>query len=112
MSDRIKKLNDLLRDETGKIILHEFDAPNGVLITVTRAVVSPTLEHATVYISVLLEDKSKEILKILKFQIYEIQQKLNKKLQIRIVPKIKFEIDTVELHASHIEEILQKVKEK
>ncbi|MGD0977033.1 MAG: 30S ribosome-binding factor RbfA [Minisyncoccia bacterium] len=112
MSERIKKLNDLLRDEVGKIILRENIAPEGVLITVLRAVISVTLEHATIYISVLPEDRSKEMLKKLKFKIYDIQQQLNKKLKIRTVPKIRFEIDTAELRAQHIEELLQKVGEK
>jgi ribosome-binding factor A len=112
MTERIHKLNDLLRDEVGKILLNELTVADGILVTVTRAVVSPTLEHATVYISVLPENKSKEILKKLKIEIFGIQQRLNKIFQIRTVPKIRFEIDTVEQHASHIEEILQKVEKK
>ena len=112
MSKRIKKLNDLIRDEIGKILLREFSVPEGILVTVAYAVVSPTLEHATIYISVLPETKSKEILKKLKLQIFDVQQSLNKILVMRPVPKIRFEIDTTEAQASHIEEILQKVKEK
>lgn len=112
MPDRLKKINDLLRDETGRILLNELRLSDGILVTVTRALVSPTLEHATIYISVLPENKSKDILKKLKFEIFGIQQQLNKILQIRTVPKIRFEIDTVEQHASYIEEILQKVGEK
>jgi ribosome-binding factor A len=112
MSERINKLNDLLRDEVGKILLKGFRAPEGILVTVIGATVSPTLEHATILISVLPENKSKEILKKINFQIYDFQQELNKKLRIRTVPKIRFEIDTTEARAGHIEEILQKVKEK
>jgi ribosome-binding factor A len=112
MTDRIRKLNDLIRDEVGQILLQEFRLPDGILVTVLGASVSPTMEHATIFISVLPETKSKEILKKLKTDIYGFQQLLNKKLKIRTVPKIRFEIDTTEARASHIEEILQKDQEK
>lgn len=112
MIDRLKKFNDLLRDEVGKILLYETCQPDGVFITVLGAMVSPTLEHATIYISVLPETKAKEILKKLKLEIYSIQQSLNKKMKIRTVPKIRFKIDTTESRANRIEEILQKDKEK
>lgn len=112
MSERIRKLNDLLRDEVGQILLQEMRQPDGVFVTVLGAMVSPTLEHATIYISILPEDKTKEVLKKLKSGVFDIQQILNKRLVMRPVPKIRFEIDTTEKRASRIEEILQKDREK
>ncbi|MEK7582792.1 MAG: 30S ribosome-binding factor RbfA [Patescibacteria group bacterium] len=112
MTERIKKINALLRDVTGKVVLEEF-RPNDdrVLITVTRAEVSPTLEHATVYISVLPDATAPAVLAELKKQIYHLQQAINKKLVMRPVPKIKFEIDETEANAARIEKILQEVVE-
>lgn len=113
MSDeRIRKLNDLFRDEVGKILLHELRSPEGVIVTVLGANVSSTLEHAVIFISVIPENQEKNILKILKFKIFDIQQILNRRLKMRPIPKIRFEIDTTEKQASHIEEILQKDGEK
>ena len=66
MSERIKKLNDLLRDEVGQIITHELDKDDGALITVIGADVSPTLENATIRISVFPDDKALVSLKKLK----------------------------------------------
>jgi len=111
-SERIRKLNDLLRDEVGKILLHELRLSEGVFVTVLGANISPTLEHAAVHISVIPESKEKDILKMLKHRIFDIQQMLNKHLNMRPVPKIRFEIDATEKRASHIEEILQKDKER
>lgn len=112
MSERIKKINDLLRDEIGKILLKNLIIKEGVLVTVMGVSVSPTLEHATVKISVLPEIAAKEVMKNIKYQIYDIQQQLNKRLVMRPVPKIRFEIDTTEEHAGRIENLLQKIKEK
>jgi len=112
LSERIKKLNNHLRDEVGKIIHNEIVLTDKILITVTEAEVSPTLEHATIRISVYPKDKEKTVLKEIKKDIYQIQQILNRRLVMRPVPKIRFEIDISEKHASRIEEILQKTIEK
>ena len=112
MSERINKLNALLRDVVGEVLLAEF-RPNDdrALITVTRAEVSPTLEHTTVYISVLPDVAAPKALAELKKQIYHLQQAVNKRLVMRPVPKIKFEIDATEANAARIEKILQEVVE-
>jgi len=111
VSERIKKINDLLRDEVGKILLTELRIDDGVLVTVMGARVSPTLEHATVLISVMPKEKSRVALKKISQQIYFIQQVLNKHLAMHPVPKIRFDIDATEEKAERIEKILQKVKE-
>lgn len=107
MSDRIKKINGLLRDEVAWIFLDELEKEDGVLVTVTGADTSPTLEHATIMISVFPKEKGSEILKKLKKQIYHIQQMLNRRLSMRPIPKVRFEIDPSEERASKIEEIFK-----
>lgn len=109
MSERIKKINDLLRDEVGKILLTELRIDDGILVTVMGAHVSPTLEHATILISVMPKEKSRVALRKISQQIYFIQQMLNKHLAMHPVPKIRFEIDHSEEQASRIEKILQQV---
>lgn len=111
MSNRFKKLNDLLRDEAGKMLKKELEF-NGVLVTVVRAVVSPTLEHATIWISVLPESQRETVLQKINQKIYNLQQILNKRLAIRPVPKIRFEIDKTEEKAARIEKLLQKSQNK
>jgi len=111
MSNRFKKLNDLLRDEAGKMLKKELEF-NGVLVTVVRAVVSPTLEHATIWISVLPESQRETVLQKINQKIYNLQQILNKRLAMRPVPKIRFEIDKTEEKAARIEKLLQKSQNK
>ena len=110
MSDeRIKKLNALLRDEIAQILTKELEKDDEALITVTGADVSPTLEHATIRISVYPKNKTDKILKIINGHIYQIQQLLNRKLAMRPVPKIRFEIDKSEERASQIDQLLNKI---
>ena len=110
MSERIKKINDLLRDEVARIFLDELEKEDGILVTVTGADTSPTLEHATIMISVFPKGKESEILKKLKGQIYHIQQILNHRLSMRSIPKIRFEIDPSEERAAKIEDIFKNLK--
>ena len=110
MSERIKKLNDLLRDEVGKILTSELEQIDGVLITVVGADTSPTLEHANIRISVFPQSQEATTLKKIKQQIYHIQQTLNKRLVMRPVPKIRFEIDRTEEKAEQIEKLFQKIE--
>lgn len=111
MSDRLQKLNDLLRDEVARILLVELEKEEDTLVTVTGADVSPTLEHATIKISVFPVNKADEVLKKIEKQIYHIQQLLNKRLAMRPIPKIRFEIDNTEERASQIEEKLKNLND-
>lgn len=109
MSKRIERVNKLFKEEVNKILLKEVDFGD-ILVTVINIETTLDLRHCIIKISVMPEDKEETALKILGNQIYNIQKTLNKKLNMRPVPKIKFEIDygTKKLHK--IEEILSKIK--
>jgi len=107
---RGKKINSLLEREIGKIIQREIFFPNGVLPTLTRVETTSNLIEAKVYISVFPENKSEEVLKTLNKEVYDIQQEINKKLNMRPVPKIRFIKDEILIHAGRIEELLAQLK--
>ena len=110
MSARIQKVNQLIKREFGQIILREIEFPCDVLVTVTRVDTSPNLADSKIYISTLPEDKSREILKILERKIYELQQKINKRLRMRPIPKIRFAEERETVEAGKIEKILESLK--
>ena len=110
MTERILKVNQLLKREIGRILLRETDLPDEAFVTITRVDASLNLQQAKVYISVIPEEKSKETLKILDKQIFSIQQSLNKKLRMRPVPKIIWTAETMTGEAARIEEIMREVQ--
>ena len=93
MNQRISKVNKLIRQEVGKIILIETDFPRDIILTITKVETSTDLRYADVFVSVLPIDKEAEIMELLKEEIYFIQQKLNKKLYMKPLPRIRFVID-------------------
>lgn len=106
---RIEKVNSLIQQELGKIILREVDVFPGTLLTITRVECSTSLFQAKVYVSVVPEDKFDDVLSLLKRHIYDLQQILNKKLKMRPIPKIEFLKETKTKEAGRIEELLYKI---
>ena len=112
MSKRIQRLNELIKEELGKILLKEEDFPKGVLVTITRVETLADLSEAKVWVSVLPENQAERIIGKLNKRIYFLQQKINKILRMRIVPKIRFQIETKTKEAARIEEILEEIEKE
>lgn len=112
MKERIKRVNNLIKEELGKIIFKEIEFPKEILVTLTRIETSKDFSEAKVYITCYPEDKEREILKILNSRIYFIQKKLDKKLVMRKIPKIVFVKEETVVQAGKIEKILEELKKK
>ena len=108
MTQRILKVNKLIKQEVGKIILSEINFPASIMVTVMKAEASKDLRYADVFISVLPFEKKEEVQEILKENIYFIQKILNKKLFMKPLPKIKFVIDESGEYVGKIDELLKK----
>ncbi len=118
MSKRIQRVNQLIKKELSQIILKEIDweeggwRPSDVLVTVTRVETTSNLIESKVYVSVMPEEKTSKVFQILNREVYELQQKLNQRLRMRPIPRIKFIEEKETKEAGKIEEILEKVKNK
>ena len=110
MSKRIQRVNQLIKKELGQILLREVEFPKDVLVTITRVETAVDLNEAKIFISCLPEIQSEKILAILNRQIYNIQQKLNKKLKMKFIPKIEFREEKKTKEAGRVEEILEELK--
>jgi len=110
MSKRIEQVNELIQRELGGIILKEIEFPQGIMVTLTRVDTSVDLGQSKVYVSCLPEGKTKSALRILNQNIYDIQQGLNKRLKMRIIPRIFFVTEKETAEAGRIEELLERLK--
>lgn len=125
MSKRIERVNQLIKRELSQIILREIDLSEKTLVTVTRVESALNLNQVKVYISVMQpssqvaesksagsENKVKSILETLNRQIYFIQQKLNKRLKMRPIPKIRFIEEKKAEEAGKIDELLEEIRKQ
>ena len=111
MTDRITKVNELIRNELSKIVLREVDFEDQMLVTIVSVETSRTLEHATVYVSVIPDNRSTRALGLLRKHVYGIQQELNNRLSMRTVPKIRFVLAGDASTGEHIEKLIEEVVE-
>ena len=112
MSKRIQRVNQLIKKEFSQILLREVDFPKDILVTITRVDTSPNLRESKVFISTVPEDKGQLVLKDLNQKVYELQQKINRRLKMRPVPRIRFSEERETSEAGRIEELLEKLKSK
>ncbi len=110
--NRLKRVNQLVKRELSQILNKELDFSNEILVTITRVETSADLRQAEVWVSVMSENHASKILKILNYSVYDLQQILNKRLEMRPVPKIKFLEEKEVARAARIEELLEQVQKK
>jgi ribosome-binding factor A len=107
--ERIKRVNQLIKEKIADILLKETCFDKDTLVTVQNVDTSKDLRYAKVGISVIPFSKSEDVLKVLEKRAFEIHRELNKAIEIRFIPKIKFEIDTGEEKADRIEKVLREI---
>ena len=110
MTQRILRINQLIKEQLANIILKEGNFPKDCLVTITRVKTSVDLKEARVWVSVLPEKKESQIFNLLNKNIYHFQQRLNKVLKLKRVPKIKFQIEKKIREAAKIEKLLEKIR--
>jgi ribosome-binding factor A len=109
MSNRILKVSKLVKQEVGKLILSDINFSSDVVVTVTKVEISSDLHYADVFVSSFPAEQSKEVKKALDENIYFLQQKINKKLSMKSVPKIRFKIDKSGEYVERIDKLIKKV---
>ena len=110
MSRRLQRVNTLIKEQLSEIILKEVDFSQDTFVTLTRVETSPDLVNSKILVSVIPKEKVEEVFDILNKNIYFLQQKLNERLKMKRVPKIKFVRERETEKAAEVEEILEKLK--
>lgn len=105
---RTDRLNEQLRQEISILVRDAVRDPRVGLATVTAVETSPELDHAKVYITTLGDDEEKaEIIAGLRSASPFIRGQLGRRLHIRRVPELHFEIDRMLEEANRIESLLR-----
>lgn len=110
MSFRMQKVNSLIREQLGEILNRELDLKPGVFLTVFKVDTTNDLRYANVFVSVFPEKEGDYVMTALKNEKSNIQRILNKKLHMKILPKLVFKLDKTEVEADEIEKILKQIE--
>lgn len=109
MSERIQKINTLVKKTVAETLTKELDLKTGVFLTIVKVDTSPDLRYTKVFVSVFPEKETGYAQKALKNELYKLQGALNKKLHMKPIPRIQFSIDTTEAEADIIEKLLKEI---
>jgi ribosome-binding factor A len=108
---RTDRLNEQLRQEISLLVRDEVRDPRVGLVTITAVETSPELDHAKVYVTALGDDDEKrEAVTGLQSAAPFIRGQLGRRLHIRRIPELHFQIDRVLEEASRIEALLREVR--
>jgi len=88
MNYRNLRLSGLIQEELGKIFARDMEFPG--FVTIVSVEVSPKLETATVRVSVIPEEKGKEVYDLLQNERRALQFKLLRTLNIKPMPRLEF----------------------
>ena len=104
MSDRQIRVASLIQELAATYIQSE--ANTDPLITVTHVSTSVDYRNATVYVTTIPEGREKDALIFLKRHGRDMRHFIRKKLSLKIIPNLEFEIDYGERHRQHIDDIV------
>jgi len=106
MSKRIDKVNRLIQETLGEVLQREAELPADVMVTISGVETTHNLQGAQVWLSILPEEKADEVMQVLRKQLYDLQGSLNRKLNIKPLPRISLKVDHGGAYAENINQKL------
>ena len=107
---RVDRLSEEVQKEVDDIIRHSLSDPRiDGTYSVTRVEVTRDLRYAKVYISVLEDEKRKDLMAALKNAAGFVRRELGRRMQIRYIPEIQFVSDENIAYGVHIAQVLNQV---
>jgi ribosome-binding factor A len=103
MSDRVKKINELIREKSSEA-LARIDS-HGALITVKAVETSPDLRHSTVWVSVLGD--SDLVMKEIIENKGHLSKEIVAEMTTKYSPRLSFRLDHSEEYIQNIESLLK-----
>lgn len=105
---RTDRINEQFRQEIALLIRDEVRDPRAALATITAVEASPELDHARIYVTALGEESEKEaIVEGLRSAAPFIRGMLGRRLHMRRIPELHFELDRRLENARRIESLLR-----
>ena len=106
--DRIDRISQEVHKAIDAIIRDELNDPRiGGTWSIVRCEVTRDLRYCKVRVSILEEEKRKDMMVALKKASGFIRRELGRRVDLRYVPEILFELDTNIEYAAHINQLLK-----
>jgi ribosome-binding factor A len=108
MSDRMRRVNEAMREVLSDALTQDLKDPRVGFVTVTAVETSPDLRHATVFVSVLGDETvRRETIAGLQSAHGYLQRRVASELRIKHTPQLQFAEDDTARRADRIERLLE-----
>jgi ribosome-binding factor A len=105
---RSQRVESLIQTELSRMLVRDIEFPEGSLVTIVSVDVDKKMERAKIGLSVIPSSAAERALKTVTARAGELQFALVKKINIKPMPRIIFEIDHGPENAAKVEEKLLK----
>ena len=111
MSQRMDRVDELLRQEIGDLLAKELADPRIGFVTITDVETSPDLRHAKVWISVIGGRSDRvESVRALQASMGFVRHELGKRLRIKRIPALHIELDDSAERGTRVLHLLQELE--
>jgi ribosome-binding factor A len=108
MSDRMRRVNEAMREVLSDALTQDLKDPRVGFVTVTAVETSPDLRHATVFVSVLGDETvRRETIAGLQSAHGYLQRRVASELRLKHTPQLQFAEDDTARRADRIERLLE-----
>lgn len=109
-TNRVEKVNSLVQRLLGEILL-PYIKTTGAVVTISKVETSKDLRWAKAWVTIVNGD-DEAIMGMLKNNVYDIQGELNRLMEVKIVPRISFHLDTSARYAEHISKLFKAIEDE
>lgn len=110
--NRTQRVNDLIQTTLAEIIQQNAEDYRFGMVTLTGVEVSHDLAFAKIYVSVLEEEKSKQILDALNNAAKFLRYELANAVDLRVTPELKFIYDDSTVRGNRISSLINSALKK
>lgn len=109
---RLKRIGDRIRDDLSAILITEVNDPRLSGISVTGVNVDRELDFADIFVSAVEgQERSKEVIEGLRSASSFLRRSLAARVDLRVVPRLRFHWDPTPERADNIERLLASLRE-
>jgi len=107
MSDRMRKVNSVIKREVSTLILEMVDFKPGIFVTISKVDTTNDLRYTRIFARVFPQKDIEYTMKTLEHERNAIQKVLHKRLHLKVLPKISFIHDKTGDEVDELERLLQ-----
>ena len=113
---RHQRVTSLIQEHLNKVIMREMEfglpGQGGALVTITEVLIQKDLDYADVYVSVIPDERSKDVVAKLNESRSYLKHLLLRRINIKPMPEIRFIRDTGMSRAAELEKTFMKIEKE